>query len=143
MFKPQNDKGLESNLSVDENLKSGEVSTLVIRNPKSPSESETSTFLFKYEEDLYHVYDDLKNIPSFINQINNGLVTSIKKAYKYAKKPKYIIIYCPPVHNDQPFTTVWNVSKNDFGYTNFNLEEQLDEEFLDYAKREKRLSHDV
>lgn len=137
MFKSRKDEYFKTHVNLKKDLKENESSFLSLENHSRPLEARRSAFFIKHEKRIYHIYDDLKNIPSFINQINSELVNDIKKGLKYAKKPTHIIIYCPPVHEKDPLITVWNVKRDSFGDYDFDLEETLDEQFLKHAKESK------
>src|SRR5690625_3561297 len=138
MFKSKKDDYLETRVGIKRDLKEGETSLLTLTNRSLHPENQRTAFYIKYDKEFYHVYDDLKNSTSFINQVNSSLVDLINKEMKKAKKPKYIIIYCPVIMDKEtPHISVWNTEKKDFGLYDFELEEKLDNLFLKFAKEEK------
>lgn len=140
MFKSKQDDYLKTHVNTKSNLKEGETSLLTLTNRSLHPENQRTAFYIKYDKKFYHVYDDLKNSISFINQVNSSLVDSINKELKKAKKPKYIIIYCPVIMDKEtPHISVWNTEKKDFGLYEFDLDEKLDKDFMRYAREDKRI----
>lgn len=139
MFKSKKDDYLKTHVTTKNDLKENETTFLSLQNNSRPTETHRSVFYIKHANNLYHIYDDLKNPISFINQLSSEVIKDMRKELKHSKKPSHIIIYCPPVHDKEPFITVWNIKENDFGSYDLDLEEVLDNEFLKYAKDRKVL----
>lgn len=140
MFKKTLDKKFEIGIEVKKELQENVSTSLILSNLSVHKETNKNEFFIKYDKDIIHIYDDLKNGISFINLLNKDLVKNISKSIDGIQYPRLVIIYCPKMlGQDKPQTFVWDTRKNSFGDYGYGYFNKLDKEFLTYADEDKRI----
>lgn len=138
MFKKAADKKFEIGIEVLKDLSNNMSTSLKLSNLSVHDETSQNEFLIKYDRDIIHIYDDLKNGISFINLLNKDLVKNISKSIENIQYPRLVIVYCPKMlGQDKPQTFVWDTRLNSFGDYGYGYFNKLDEEFLTYADEDR------